>query len=185
MLYNKIEKRDYTTLKNAGKGYTLEKALGDKKALLESVKADLGAPEWALGKAEDDVAKAEDALAEFREKTNTPEFSTLDPKEQTVVMLSLGLPVADYEDIVTKVVAATSGADLKNVAKELTALEGKKVLAYELRDKKGNRVPLIEVWEGMKYAGLRVKKTGLKAVERKEESFRKEARKYVAFCILG
>lgn len=185
MLYNKIEKRDYTALKNAGKGYILERTLEEKKALLESIKADLDAPEWAQPKAEDDVIKAESALEEFREKTNTPAFDTLDPKEQTVVKLSLGLPVADYEDIVTRVINATSGADLKAVAKELTALEGKKVMAYELRDKKGNRVPLIEVWEGMKYAGLRVKKTGLRAVDRKEESFRKEARKYVAFCILG
>lgn len=185
MLYNKIEKRDYTALKNAGKGYTLELAVSNARELVESLKVSNDAPEWALPKAEDDLEKAINTLEEFRAKTNTPKFSELDRKDQVIVMLSLGLPVADYEDIVTKVVNAKSGADLKEVGKALTALEGKKVLAYELRDKKGNRVPLIEVWEGMKYAGLRVKKTGLKAVERKEESFRKEARKYVAFCILG
>lgn len=185
MLYNKIEKRDYTALKNAGKGYTLEVELKTKNALCESLENDNNAPEWALPKAKADRDACKARYDEFFEKTGTPKFDTLSDAEKDIVMLSLGIKVEKYEEIVKMVVNAKNGADLKEVGKALTALEGKKVLAYEIRDKKGNRVPLIDVWEGMKYSGLKIKKAGLKAVERKESSYLKEARKYVAFCILG
>lgn len=184
-LYTTTEKRNYTTLKNAGKLYLLEKAVIDADAMIKTIEGDNAAPEWALPKAEDGLATAKARLAEFREKTGLGEFSDYSESEKTVIMLSLGLKVEKYEDIVGLIVTAKNGEDLKKAAKELSELEGRKVRAYELKDKKGNRVPLIDVWEGMLYSGLKVKKTGLAPTLRKDESYRKEARKYVAFCILG
>ena len=185
MLYNKIEKRDYTALKNAGKGYTLEAELQTKNALCESVENDVDAPVWALPKAKADRDACQARYDEFFEKTGTPKFDTLTDEEKDIVMLSLGIKVEKFEAVVKKVANAQKGADLKDAAKDVTGIMGKKVLAYEVRNKKNERVPLIEVWECMKYSGLKIKKAGLRAVERKESSYLKEARKYVAFCILG
>lgn len=190
-LFTTTEKRNYTGLKNAGKLYKLEAAVNDAKAMLENVRNDKNAPDWAEGSALDTLERAENALAEFHAKIMDKNFSDFDENEQNVIMLSLGLKVdrlgieTEDCDIIGDIVGAKNGDDLKNAVKKLSEVLGKKCRCYEMRDKSGNRVPLIEVWNGMLYSGLKVKKAGLAPTLRKDESYRKEARKYVAFCIMG
>lgn len=190
-LFTTTEKRNYTGLKNAGKLYKLEAAVNDAKAMLENIRNDVNAPDWAEGSALDSLERAENALEEFHVKVMDMNFADFSEEDQNVIMLSLGLKVdrlgieTEDNDIIGEIVTAKNGDDLKNAVKKLSDTLDKKCRAYEMRDKSGKRVPLIEVWHGMLYSGLKVKKAGLAPTLRKDESYRKEARKYVAFCILG
>lgn len=177
-------KVNYAGLKTAQKGFVLEtnfKASCDMVARLEN---DVNAREWEKEKARQMQEETASKLNDFIKSTNWEGFESLKTNEKEIVLLSLGYAVERFEKVVSIVAHAENGADLKQACKELSTIEGRKVLAYEMKDKNGNKVPLIEVWNGMKYTGLAVKKSGLKAVQRKEKSYLKEARKYIAFCLL-
>lgn len=178
-------KVNYAGLKAAQKGFILEtnfKASCDMVAKLEN---DADAREWEKEKAKQLQEDTATKLNAFIKSTNWEGFESLETNEKEIVLLSLGYAVERFESVVSIVARAENGADLKQACKELSTIEGRKILAYEMKDKSGKKIPLIDVWNGMKYTGLSVKKSGLKATQRKEKSYLKEARKYIAFCLLG